>query len=453
MVGYRFQGAETRVNPPRSWSVLPLALLALGAFPRCGRGGGGDRSTATSGSAAAGSGSVTAAPAAVASAPGPAGPADAAPPSAAPVPSEPPPGIVPPSTFLGARAEKACHAQTVELASYQTRGDIALAGQADAVAATWRVRLAGKPREQIAFGSFDREGRPSARARAVGLTSHEAAPRVFGAGSDWVVVWFDDKGLAYARPRQEPLPPPEVGHLGAVGAEAVADVALAPWPDGGALVAAPFGDKAHLGLFLLAAAERGAAAVKVLGVSHHGKQPHRAAVAAGAAGTFFAWDEGGALVGSRFDAAGKEIAAACTLAPASPEPRERLALAATTAGAVAMWMEGGSVRTRALDASACPASPIWTVGEGKWASIAPLGDTPLITWVAKDGRLLAARLAATGAPPERGLDAADGTSGVRDAPAAVAFGARVAFGWAEVMGPVVSTKRLQVRIVDAACIP
>ena len=431
------------MNPPRSSSVLPLALVALLALPRCGRGGGGDRS------GPAGSGSAVAPPAgATASAVAPSASG-----SAVAVPVNPPPGVEPPSSFTGAKTEKACHAQTVELASYQTHGDIALAGQAETVGAAWRVRLAGKPQEQIAFGSFDKEGRPAARARAVGLTSHEAAPRAFAAGSDWVVVWFDDKGLAYARPKLEPLPPPGVGHLGAVGPEAAADVALAPWSEGGALVAAPFGDKAHLGIFLLAAAERGATAVKVLGVSHHGTQPHRAAVATGAAGTFFAWDEGGALVGSRFDAAGKEIAAACTIAPASPEPRERLALAATASGAVAMWTEGGSVRTRALDASACPTSPIWTVAEGKWATIVPLGDTPLVAWVARDGRLLAARLAATGAPPARGFDASEGSSGAKDPPAVVAFGTRAAFGWAEVMGPVISTKRLQLRIVDAACIP
>jgi hypothetical protein len=434
------------VNPPRTSSFV--ALVALVALPACGHGGGGGDHPGPGGSGSA----VAPLGSAVTSAAAPPASGSAVAPPAA-VPAEPPPGVVPPSSFLGAKTEKACRAQTVELASYQTRGDIALAGHAESVAAAWRVRLAGKPQEQIAFGSYDKESHPLARARAVGLTIHEAAPRVFATGNEWVVVWFDDKGLTYARPKVEPLPPPEIGHLGAVGPEAAADVALAPWPEGGALAAAPFGDKAHLGIFLVASGESGATAVKVLGVSHHGKQPHHAAVAAGAAGTFFAWDEAGALVGSRFDPAGKEIAAACTIAPASAAPRERLALAATASGAVAMWMEGGAVRTRALDASACPASPIWTVAEGKWASIAPLGDTPLVAWVAKDGRLLAARLAATGAPPARGFDAAEGTSGAKDAPAVVTFGSRAAFGWSEVMGPVISTKRLQMRIVDAACIP
>ena len=55
-----------------------------------------------------------------------------------------------------------------------------------------------------------------------------------------------------------------------------------------------------------------------------------------------------------FDAAGKENDAPCTVAPAG-EKREGVALAATSTGAVTLWMEGSRVRTRALDASGCPA--------------------------------------------------------------------------------------------------
>jgi len=119
-----------------------------------------------------------------------------------------------------------------------------------------------------------------------------------------------------------------------------------------------------------------------------------------------------------------------------------------------MWMEGNRVRTRALDASGCPASPIWTAAEGRWATLASLGDTAVMAWVGGDGRLLAARLQPTGAPPERGLDASEGTSGVKDPPALVAFGAgKVAFGWSEPMSAVIRTKRVAMRIVEASCIP
>ena len=367
------------------------------------------------------------------------------------VPDEPPPGAITPSTFAGAKSEKACRAQTFDVASYQTRGEIALAGQGDTLAAAWRLRLGGKPGEQIAFASFDKDGRPLARPRGVGVTTHDVPPRVLPSGSGFAVVWFDDKGLAFARPRTEPLPPPEIAHVGAVGSDVADDVALELWPSGGGLAAAPFGaDRQQLGLFVFAPEE--GPSVKAVGVTHHAKQPRRPAIAAGPTGTIVAWVEGDTLVASRFDAAGKE-GAACTIAPASPTPRERLSLAITPTGAVAAWMEGTKIRTRGLDASACPASPIWTVAEGKWATLAALHETPILAWVADGGRLLAVRLGGSGAAPARGVEVSEGSSGVKDAPALVTFGDRAAFGWAEAMSPVIATKRLAVRLVDATCIP
>jgi hypothetical protein len=439
------------VNYLRRTSILSLAFALLG----CGRGANGGHGSAASSASAvarpAASSASSAAPSASASAAG-----------ASSVPLEPASPAPLPSTFVGARGEKACKAQTVELASYQHRGDVALGGGADGVAAAWRVRLGGKPQEQVAFAAFDQEGKPTARARGVGLTLQDVPPRVFASASQWTVVWFDEKGLAFARPRVEQLPQPEIAHLGAIGPDVAADVALAASP-AGVLATTPFGaGKAQLGLFLFGPPDS-VSTVKALGVTHHGKEPHRSAVAAhldggdpqtpGTGGTFVVWDEGGVLLGSRFDTAGKENDTPCSIAPAG-DKRERLALAATAAGAVAMWMEGGKVRTRALDASGCPASPIWTVAEGRWASIASLGETAIVAWTGADGHLLAVRLQPSGAPSDRGIDAAEGSSGLKDPPSVLAFGAgKVAFGWSEVMGPVVSTKRLQMRIVDAACVP
>jgi hypothetical protein len=353
---------------------------------------------------------------------------------------------------VGAKAEKACKAQTVELAGYQQKGMLSLGGKPEGVAATWRARIGGKPQDQVAFAAYDLEGRKVASPRGVGLTMSEAMPRVFGSGPEWTVVWFDEKGLAYARPHHEQLPLPEVSHLGAIGPAVAPDVALASTPGGAVLATTPFKEGGKLGLFLFSGPDGGG--VKALGVTHNGKEPHRSAVTAGASSTFVMWDEGGALVGSRFDAAGKESGAGCTIAPTSGEKRERLALATTASGAVAAWMEGTKVRTRALDASGCPSSPIWTAAEGRWAGITSLGDTALVWWVGSDGRLLAARLQPNGAPPERGLDASEGTTGVKDPPSVVALGTgKVAFGYAEGMSAVVSTKRLALRIVEASCIP
>jgi hypothetical protein len=369
------------------------------------------------------------------------------------VPLDPPSPVPPPATFVGARSEKSCQAQTVDLGGYQQRGEVALGGNEGGLAAAWRVRLPGKPQLQVAFASFDREGKPVARARGVGLTMQDVPPRVFASGAEWTVVWYDEKGLAFTRPHTEPLPLPDIAHLGAVGPDVATDVALATSPAGAVLAAVPFGaGKAQLGVFLFAPAES-VSTVKAFGVTHHGKAPHRPAVAAGPGGTYLLWDEAGALVSSHFDASGKENDAPCPVAPAG-EKRDRIALAATKTGAVALWMEGDRIRTRALDASGCPASPIWTVAQGRWASITALGDGAMVAWAAPDGHLLAARLRPDGAPPAQGIDAAEGTTGIKDDPAITAFGAeKAAFGWSERMSPVISAKRLVMRVVDAACIP
>jgi hypothetical protein len=420
--------------------LLPIAL----ALSSCGKGAAG-----STGAEPVASGSAAPRASAPPVSSGPVVPA-----KATSVPVDPPAPAAMPASFVGAKSEKACKATTFEVATYQKRGDIALAGHANGIAAIWRTKLAGKAAEQIAFASFDKEGRPAGRPRGVGQTGQDVAPRVFASGTEWTVIWFDDTGLAYMRPRIDPLPPPVIAHVPAIGPSVASDVALSASPANAVLAAAPFGaDKAQLGIFLFAPADESAPSVKALGVGHHGKQPHRPAIAASEKGIYVAWDEGGSILGSRFDAAGKEGDAACTIAPAGPQ-REGFSLAATASGAVAMWMEGGKVKTRALDASGCPSSPIWTVAEGRWASLAPLGDTAIVAWSPPDGKLLAVRLQANGAPAEKGIEAGEGSSGVKDAPVVIALeGGKAVFGWSEAMSAVISTKRLMARIVDAACIP
>lgn len=437
-------------NHRRSSVLLALALLG------CGQRAGGERapdassSSTPAGPRAVGSGRVDGGTLPASLDLGVRGASSAVPAS---VPLEPPSPPPLPTTFVGAKSEKACKAETVELAGYQQHGEVALGAHAEGVAAVWRVRLGGKPQDQVAFASFDTEGRPTARTRGVALTTQTIMPRVFASGTQWTVVWFDEKGLAFTRPHVESVPPLEITHLPAVGAGVAGEVALAASPAGAVLAAAPLGEsKGQISLFSFAPVDS-VSTVQALGATHHAKAPRGSAVAAGPGGIFVVWDEAGALVGSRFDATGKENEATCAVAPAG-DKRERLALAATRTGATVMWMEGTRVRTRALDASGCPSSPIWTVAEGRWASITTLGDTALVTWVAADGRILAARLGQDGSPPARAFDAGEGSSGAKDVPAAIALGTRkVAFAWAEVMSPVISSKRLAMRIVDAACIP
>lgn len=378
-----------------------------------------------------------------------------APPAGSAVAFDPPPGSAPVGEFAGARSNKLCRTQTAEIAVYQKGGTLALGAHKSGVGAAWLVRLAGSREDQIAFSSFDLEGKQAARPRGVGLVG-EGTARVFGSGSGFTMTWFDSKGLAYARPNNEPLPAPQIGHLSLFGPEVAADVALSSTEAGSVVAAAPYGaEKNQLGLFQFSPAEVGAPPVTALGVTHHAIAPRGPAVASGPETTFVAWSEAdGRIVASRFDTKGKEGDATCLVAPASAEKRERLALAAVGSGAIALWMEGTAIRARALDGAGCPTSPAWKIGEGRWATMVAAGDAPVVAWLASDGRLLAARLGPNAAPPAKGLDVAEGSADLKDPPALTASSSgRLAFGWAEAMSPVVSTRRLVVRLVDGACLP
>jgi len=364
-------------------------------------------------------------------------------------------GDAPPvKTFLGARATEACKVQSSEIATYLQRGEISLWGRGDGVGAAWLVRFAGKRDAQLAFASFDAEGRQFARTRGVGFAS-AGAPQVFAVGSEWTLTWFDEGGLAYARPRVEPIPAPEIGHLGAVGPELADDVAVSVSPSGALVAAAPFRPaQGQLGLFLFAPIDSGAQAAKALGVTHHAKEPHHAAVAADADGIFVIWHEpDGKLAASRFDGKGKETDSACTIAPPSDQQRDHLSLITTSAGALAMWGEGGAIKTRALDKVACPSSPIWTVAEGQWPAMTPHEGGAIVAWVGSDGHLFAAKIGQNGMPPAKGIDVTEGSSGVKDPPAVATMTGKIAFAWAEMMSPTMSSKRLVLRIIDSACVP
>ena len=367
---------------------------------------------------------------------------------------DPAPGAASVTEFAGAKSNKLCRTQTAEIAAYQSEGVLALGAGKGGIGAAWLVHLAGKREEQIAFSGFDTEGKPTARPRGVGLAGQKTA-RVFGSGAGFTVTWFDANALAYARPRTEPLPAPEIGHLSMFGPEVAGDVALAATEAGSVVAAAPFGaEKNQLGLFKFSPAEEGAPPVTALGVTHHAIAPSRPAVAASDAATFVAWFEAdGRILASRFDTKGKESDAACVVAPATADKRDHLALAAVSSGVIALWMEGAMIRTRALDGSGCPISPAWKVAEGRWATLSAAGDGAVVAWLTGEGKLVAAKLGPNAAPPKAGLDLAEGALGIKDPPALAVTSGRVAFGWAEAMSPVVSTRRLMLRLVDAACFP
>jgi hypothetical protein len=404
-------------------------------------------------SASAPSAAVSAAPASAVI------PASVSPSASAAAPSSPAADGLPQgsgvSEFLPAEKTDACKPRSAEIGSYLQRGELALGGRDDSIAASWLVVMSSRSGAQVAFSSFDREANKLARARGVSAAL-ERTPRLFPAGAGWTLSWFDSAGLAFTRPQLVSTPPPPIEHLGAVGADAADDVAVSVTPTGSLVAVAPVGgDRKRLGVFLFAPVEADAPPLTALGVMRHAKQPTKPAVAAGAGGYHVAWmEEGGQIVASHFDSAGKETEQAHSVASASGTSRDRLTLGATATGAIALWMEGETILARALDAQAKPSSPTWVIGKGRWASLAATDEGALVSWVGADqelDKLVLVRLGKDAAPAAKGLRV--GESAVKDPPALAVAGDRAALGWMEVMGPTVSTKRAVLRTLDMSCVP
>ncbi|HEY4118213.1 MAG TPA: hypothetical protein VGM56_10165 [Byssovorax sp.] len=367
--------------------------------------------------------------------------------------ADPAPSNAPVTSFTPFKDVKGCKANSVEVVQYLQRGEISIAAKADRIAVTWLMQVGGRRQEQVAFTSYDLTARSPSRPRGIGLSEH-AAPRAFAVGGEWTITWFDENGLAYARPKEDPLPAPDVLHLKAV-AQGDADKVALSHASGDALIAAAVlaSTKGQVALFQFAPADTSAPAVRALGVTHKAKSPDKPAVTSDANGVTVAWLEpGGRVVGSHFDPAGKERAEPCVVAEASKTPRDALNLVATKGGSVALWQEGEEIYARGLDAGGCPRSPRFDVGKGSFLRVEPAGEGVLAAWVTGD-KLVAAKLDAKGAPPASGVEVAVAPGGVKDAPSIAAAGTRAAFAWSEAMGPTVATRRGMLRTLDLACLP
>jgi hypothetical protein len=343
-----------------------------------------------------------------------------------------------------------CKPATTTAAEYLQRGELTIAGRPAEIGLAWLVQLKG--RAQIGFGGFDPQAKQIARTRGVG-SAREHAPRLFATGDAWTLAWFDDEGLAYARPRFALQPAPEIEHLSSVRGVPAEDVGLAAAPDGSLLAVSTFGAGGQLSLFLFAPVDGTGPKARALGLTKHAKGPRRPAAWADAAGYTIAWLESdGSIAATRFDREGKEIGTGATIASGVGE-RSDLGLASLADGALVVWTESGEIRARALDASAQPRSPIWRVGSGRWATVAPRGADAVVAWVGEAGgepqQLVAARVGPKG-PAVKGRRITSG--GAVEAPGVVAVvGDRVAFAWPEKMSAAIQSFRAQLRTVDATC--
>lgn len=357
-------------------------------------------------------------------------------------------------TSFGAPGEE-CHTTRTSMAEYLQRANVTLAAREGAIAAAWLVQVPGKPAAQIAFGGFDGEGKALARVRGIGA-SRDHAPRLFATGSEWTATWFDQDGLAWTRPRWEPLPPPLLEHVRAIGADLAADVGLAATLDGQLATVAPFGvDRAQLGVFVFAPTQADAPAIRAVGVTRSARRPRRPAIAVKSQGHYVAWlDDDRRLVASVFDQSGRESDVS-TIAPSVTTKEPRLAIVPTPSGLTVLWEDEGTILTRSLDDSARPSSPIFRVGQGHASTLVAAAEGSLAAWISaaagSEGKLVVARLSGSGAPAPRGLRLSEAPA--RGGPVLAMSESRLAVGWTEPMGPAVSSMRAVLAVLDSPCVP
>jgi hypothetical protein len=352
-------------------------------------------------------------------------------------------------------ADSGCSPARFDLAQNLLRGELTLAGRPGGgggeIAASWLIQLQNKA--QIGFAGFDGEARRLARDRGIG-NAREHAPKLFATGDAWTVVWFDDEGLAFARPVWDAQPAPTIEHLSPLKDVNPADVAFAATPAGALVVASPFATQGdQLSLFLFAPIAEGQKA-SALGRTKTGKRPKEPAVAADPKGYTVAWlEEDGHVEAARFDAEGNlQGGAPAVLKPAQ---RSGLVAAAVEGNTVIGWLEGGSVFVRVLGPDAKPASPVFVVGKAKHAELVSAGADAILAYVGEaDGvadQMLAVRVGASG-PSATAVRASEGKTGVLDPPAVALAGPKLAFVWTEVMNPLMSAKRAILRTVSATCL-
>jgi hypothetical protein len=341
-----------------------------------------------------------------------------------------------------------CKPQTVTAAEYLQRGELTIAGRPNQIGLAWLVQLKG--RAQIGFGGFDAEARQVARPRGV-ASARENAPHLFATGDDWTLAWFDDEGLAYARPKYTLEQKIAVDHLSSVKEVPPEDLALTAAPDGSLLAASTFGAGGQLSLFQFAPVDTTKPKASALGLTKTAKGPRKPAALADAAGYTLAWIESdGSIAAGRLTTEGREAHPATTIVSGVGE-RAGLTMTHLGDGALLVWTESGEVRARALDANAMPKSPTWRVGKGTWATTIARNDGAIVAWVGNTGtdeQLVAMQVGPNG-PAKKALKI---TTTKPEAPGVAAVvGDRVAFAWPEKMSASIQSYRAVLRTLDGAC--
>lgn len=261
--------------------------------------------------------------------------------SAAPLPSAPPSGGV--GSWESIDALKGCSSHSRELDPNLAHGTLSIAARGKEFAVNRFLRTGTRGEGQLAFGGYDGQARSVAPSHGLGKARYYPV-WTFPRKEDWVVFWFDGKGLVFTRAGWSPTAS-KIGRFQAIPIEEAERVALLNTSNDGPLLGiAPLGvePSSQLGLFTFVPGESLAEEVKAIGATHQAVQPLNPAVVAAPNRYFLVWEDKGeagkAVVMTSFDGSGRELGSQRVLSTPGRNARQP-AVALLDGSPVFAWVE------------------------------------------------------------------------------------------------------------------
>lgn len=315
------------------------------------------------------------------------------PPSPPPSTSTPTPPPTPPPTggvtsWEPAESLKNCGFHPRELDSNLAFGSLGIAARGKDLAVTRFLRTGTKEEGQLAFGGYDTQTRTVATSH--GLGKAKLLPTwVFPRKDDWVVFWFDARGLVFSKTGWAATNS-KIARFAAIPIEEADRVTLLDSSQGDTLLGvAPMSvdPSAQLGLFTFLPGESLAEDVKAIGATHQAIRPKNPTVAIVSKHYFLAWEDTSSAGNSsvvaltRFNHDGHEIGSQMIVStPGSPAKTPSIVPLGD--GVLLAWVEGEppqtSIVVRSFDKELRPIDGTQRID---------LGTKPVLT-PAKDGAAL-----------------------------------------------------------------
>ncbi|MCS6898507.1 MAG: hypothetical protein RMJ98_02120 [Myxococcales bacterium] len=262
------------------------------------------------------------------------------------IPSGPPTGGV--TTWNAPESRKGCPAYGRELDQNLAYGLVNVAARGKEMSAIRFLRTGNRGEGQLAFGGYDLQTRSVSTSYGLGKARF-LRTWIFPRREDWVVFWFDSKGLVFTHTGWT-VSVSKIARFAAISVEEADRVAiLRMTPEGPLLGIAPLGMEptSQLGLFTFLPGEQIAEEVKAIGATHQAVRPVHPAVVASSERYYLAWQDTlgdgkpSVIALTSFDSNGRELESHRILStPGITARQPALALHGDTV--LAAWVEGGN---------------------------------------------------------------------------------------------------------------